>query len=96
MTDRPPVVWVKWRDATSFDHLYPNDIEGLEGVMINRENVGFLVKKTKDFVLIASGITRSLPVLDHTENIREFDKIIAIPTSQIDKIEESTIDEKES
>ena len=94
--DRPPVVFVKWRDATSFDHLHPDDIKGMDGVMIKRENVGFLIKKTKDFVLIASGITRSLPVLDHTEDIRDFDKIIAIPMSQIDEIEESSIDEKES
>ena len=94
MTDRPSIVFVKWRDATSFDHLHPNDIEGLEGVMIKRENVGFLLKKTKDFILIASGVTRSLPVLDHTEDIRDFDKIIAIPTSQIDEIEESIVDEE--
>ena len=94
--DRPRVVWIKWHDATSFDHIYPEDIKDLKDVMISRENVGFLIKRTKNFTIIAAGLTRSLPSIDHTDNIREFVKIIVIPTAQIDKMEEFAIDEKNS
>jgi len=74
-------VYVKWKDATGIDYINPDEIEKIE--LATFENIGFLINKTKEFVVMAFSISNKIEAFDEESGIQQFRKIIVIPKCQI-------------
>lgn len=74
-------VFVKWRDATSFDYLDVDEIKKLE--LTISETVGFLIDETKDFVVLSFSFYFGIEAFDGSSGIKQHRKVLLIPKKQI-------------
>ena len=74
-------VYVKWKDATGIEYINPDEIEKIE--LATFENIGFLVIKSKEFVVLAFGISYKMEAFDEESGIQQFRKVMVIPKCQI-------------
>lgn len=79
-------MYVKWHDATHYEFLNPEEVDKLEFTVF--ENVGFLVKETKEFIALAFSYHNKIEYFDDGKGINQYKRVLLIPKSQIIEIKE--------